>query len=82
MSRSDRERGEGFQLTPMSVVAVLSAVAVSTASERVEGFQLSGSLAVAVASVVAVTASERGEGFRLTGSAAEDSLPMPEMSRI
>jgi len=33
------ERGEGFQRSGSPAVAVLSAVAVPTASERVEGFQ-------------------------------------------
>jgi hypothetical protein len=68
MSRSDRERAEGFHLSRSTAVAVWFAIE-KTASERVEGFQLSGSLAVAVLSAVAVTtASERAEGFHLPGS--------------
>jgi len=44
---SDRERVEGFHLTPISAVAV-SFAATFTRSERGEGFDLPGSPAVAV----------------------------------
>jgi hypothetical protein len=58
MSRSDRERVEGFQRQGSSVVAVLFAV-VSFPSERVEGFQRTPMSAVAVG----VTGSEWVEGL-------------------
>jgi len=64
MSRSDRERGEGFHRSRSGAAAVLSAVAVPTASERAEGSQHSGSSAVAVPFVAEKTASERAEGFQ------------------
>jgi len=63
---SDRERGEGFHLTTMSAVTVLSGVE-PTASERGEGFQLTTMSAVAVLSAVTLPRSERPHRFSPPG---------------